>query len=301
MHKNNKKLDSNLIGLLEGWLSIIFNVLLFALKYWAGVVTGSVAIMADAWHTLTDSISSIVVLVGLKISSKPPDKNHPFGHGRVELIAAVIIGVLLAIIAFDFILEAINSLKSKEVVIFGNLAIIVTIISIVIKEILAQYAFWAAKKTNLKSLKADAWHHRSDAISSLLILAGIFISKYFWWIDGVLGIIVSLVIAYTAIKILKDAINPLLGEEASEGIINQIRDICYEVVTFELHPHHFHIHNYGNHIEITFHLKFPPDYQIDKACKAVEKIEKLIKEKINYDATIHIEPLYTSPAHYRKK
>ena len=93
----------------------------------------------------------------------------------------------------------------------------------------------------------------------------------------------------------------MLGEEASEGIINQIRDICYEVVTFELHPHHFHIHNYGNHIEITFHLKFPPDYQIDKACKAVEKIEKLIKEKINYDATIHIEPLYTSPAHYRKK
>jgi len=105
MKKNNKKLSY-----IEGWLSITSNILLFILKYWVGIVTGSIAIIADAWHSLTDSISSIVVLIGAKVSSKPADKNHPFGHGRAELIASLIIGVLLAVIAFSFLEKSFSAL-----------------------------------------------------------------------------------------------------------------------------------------------------------------------------------------------
>ena len=177
----NKK---NRLAYIEGWLSIFTNIILFGLKYWAGIVTGSVAIIADAWHTLSDSISSVIVLIGIKISDKPADKEHPFGHGRAELIASMIIGVLLAIIAFNFVLESIEKLKDHESVVYGKLAIIVTIVSILSKEMLAQYAFWAGRKIKSPILKADGWHHRSDAISSILILIGIFIGKYFWWVDG---------------------------------------------------------------------------------------------------------------------
>src|SRR5690554_4090506 len=106
----------------EGWISIIANLLLFGFKYWAGIVTGSLALVADAWHTLSDSVSSIVVLIGGKVSRKPADEEHPFGHGRAEHIAAIIIGVLLAIIAFEFIVNAIGKFSKHEQTVFGTIA-----------------------------------------------------------------------------------------------------------------------------------------------------------------------------------
>ena len=107
-----------------GWISILVNVLLFALKYWAGIVSGSVAIMADAWHTLSDSITSVIVIIGVWFSGRPPDKEHPFGHGRAELLAAIIIGVVLAVIAFEFGLESIRRITDREPAEYGTLAII---------------------------------------------------------------------------------------------------------------------------------------------------------------------------------
>lgn len=106
----------------EGWFSIIGNILLFALKYWAGITTGSIALIADAWHTLTDSISSVIVLIGGKISRKPADNEHPFGHGRAEHIASLVIGILLAVIAIDFIINSIEKLTTQEHTKFGTFA-----------------------------------------------------------------------------------------------------------------------------------------------------------------------------------
>ena len=117
----------------EGWISIIANLLLFGFKYWAGIVTGSLALVADAWHTLSDSVSSIVVLIGGKVSRKPADEEHPFGHGRAEHIAAIIIGVLLAIIAFEFIVNAIGKFSKHEQTVFGTIAWVAVILSIVVK------------------------------------------------------------------------------------------------------------------------------------------------------------------------
>jgi cation diffusion facilitator family transporter len=151
-------------------VSIIINSILFILKYWAGIVSGSIALTADAWHTLSDSLSSIVVVVGVKLSSKKPDKDHPFGHGRWEQISALLIAFILGLIAYDFVQSSILQLINRESTTFGTLAIVVTIISIVVKEALAQYAFYIAKKTDNVSVKADAWHHRSDALSSVVVL-----------------------------------------------------------------------------------------------------------------------------------
>ena len=284
-------LKSQKLGYIEGWLSIIVNIFLFGLKYWAGVATGSIAIIADAWHTLTDSISSIIVLIGVKVSSKPADEKHPFGYGRAELIASLIIGVLLAIIAFFFIQQSIEKLKNREAVVFGTFAIVVTVISIVSKEALAQFAIWAGKKTGSTVLKADAWHHRSDAISSVIILVGIFLGKYFWWIDGVLGIIVALLIFYATFEIFRDSINPLLGKTPDANLIKEVNKICQAIIATQMEAHHFHIHEYGNHTELTFHINLSNDVSLEDAHIIATKIENSIREKLNIEATIHMEPL----------
>lgn len=275
----------------EGWISIIANTLLFGLKYWAGLVTGSIALIADAWHTLTDSVSSVIVLIGGKISRKPADDDHPFGHGRAEHIAAVIIGVLLAIVAFDFILNAIEKFSSRKQTTFGTIAWVVTIISIVVKELLAQYALWGFKKTNSSILKADGWHHRTDALSSVVILVGIAIGKFFWFTDAVLGFIVAIMIAYASYEILSKEIKSLLGESPSDELLLEISEKVQRKFELPLHIHHIHMHNYGHHTEMSCHIKLPPEMSLEQAHDICTKIEKEVKTEFGYVATIHPEPL----------
>ncbi len=286
-----KKLDKSNLPYVEGVLSIVANILLFALKYWAGIVTGSIAIMADAWHTLSDSLSSVIVLLGAKFSKKPADKEHPFGHGRADLIAAFVIGIMLMLVAFDFILQSYDTLKNGEGSMFGPLAIYVMIASVILKELLAQFAFWGARKSESKVLKADAWHHRSDAISSLIILIGIFLGKYFWWLDGALGLVVALLIGYAAYEIIRDSIYTLLGESPSAEIIEKLKRTCERCYPENLHPHHFHVHSYGDHNEITFHICLPPEMSIREAHEIVDQIENEITKEYAYSATLHIDPL----------
>ncbi len=282
--------DHNRIARRAGWISIAVNILLFGFKFWAGIASGSVAIIADAWHTLSDSITSVVVLVGIWYSSKPADEEHPFGHGRAEMLAAVIIGVLLAVIGFEFFLESIARLKEKEAAHYGTLAIIVTACSVLAKEALARYARIAGKRSGSRALKADAWHHRSDAISSLVILVGIFLNSFAWWIDGVLGILVSILIFHAAYQILKETFSSLLGEKPEKEIINQVMKICSDILDKDVYPHHIHIHRYGSHTEMTLHIKLSKDLSLGESHDIASHVEDAIREQLKIEATIHMEP-----------
>ncbi len=206
-----KTSNRNLLGYRQGIVSVVINTLLFSVKLWAGIVSSSVAIMADAWHTLSDSLSSIVLIAGIKISSKKADRKHPFGYGRWEQITAIFIGFMLSFVAYEFIKSSIDKIQHHKSANYGLIAIIITIISIIVKEGLAQYAFYLGKKTKILAIKADGWHHRSDALSSVAVLAGIFLNKFFWWIDGVMGLIVSVMLLYAVFTIIKEAFNNLLG------------------------------------------------------------------------------------------
>lgn len=277
-------------GYVEGVVSIIVNLMLFGLKLWAGIISSSIALVADAWHTLSDSASSVIVIAGTKLSVKKADKEHPFGHGRWEHITAMFIGFLLVIIAWSFIKDSIDQFRAGESANFGLIAIIVTIISILVKEGLAQYAFYLSRKTENVSVKADAWHHRTDALSSVIVLAGILLRNYLWWIDSALGIIISLMLFYAAYKIIRDSVNKLLGEKPSDELINKIKSIINSVAEGNLQPHHFHVHNYVNHKELTFHLIMDGDLSINKSHEIVTRIENEIREKLNIEPTIHMEP-----------
>ncbi|KPL14985.1 MAG: hypothetical protein AMS26_08910 [Bacteroides sp. SM23_62] len=282
--------DQSKIAARAGWISILVNVLLFGLKYWAGIASGSVAIIADAWHTLSDSITSIIVVISVWISSRPADKEHPFGHGRAEIMATTIIGVILAVIAVEFFIESVQRLIQREKAYYGTLAIVVTVLSVLAKEGLARYASMVGKKTGSKSLAADAWHHRSDAISSMVILAGIFLNKHIWWIDGAMGILVTLLILHAAYSILKDVLNAFLGEKPEKQIVKKVNDICKKNHQSAVYPHHIHVHHYGIHTEMTLHIKLDKNLSLERAHNIASMIEDDIRNELGVEATIHTEP-----------
>jgi cation diffusion facilitator family transporter len=275
---------------LESTLSIILNVLLFGLKFWVGIRSASVALMADAWHTLSDSFSSIILFFGFKISNRGPDKQHPYGHGRMELIAAVIVGVILGVIGVNFAVESVERFFNNESANFGLIAIIVTIISIISKEAMARYANHLGKKFNSELIKADGWHHRSDALSSLLILAGIFLGRYVWWIDSLLGIVVSVMLFYAAYEVLSKSINSLLGTKLETNFRQELEKFICSQIDFPVYLHHIHMHQYGEHKEMTFHIKLPAQMSIGKGHEISEKLENSLLENFSIYTTIHIDP-----------
>ncbi|MCL2025684.1 MAG: cation diffusion facilitator family transporter [Leptospirales bacterium] len=277
--------------ILGGIVSVIVNVLLFVLKFWAGMATGSIALVADAWHTLSDSISSIIIIIAAKLASRRADKEHPFGHGRWEYIASLFVAFFLIIISYDFLKNSIIQFNDNIRVEYGTLAIVVTVISIALKELLAQYAFYIKRKTGDLSIEADAWHHRSDALSSVVVLIGIFLAKWFWWIDSALGAIIAVIIFYTSYKIIKTSVTKLLGEEPGHDLIDRITNEIKSMYNEELDVHHFHMHNYVLHKELTFHIKLDGNMSIEKGHEIATAIEDMIKEKFDIVATVHVEPL----------
>ncbi len=286
-------MDKTKAGYLEGVVSVIINSVLFILKFWAGVVTGSIALTADAWHTLSDSLSSIVVIVAVRLSSKKPDNDHPFGHGRWEQIAALIIAFILAIIGYEFMKDSVEKFQEREFTQFGTLAIVVTVISIVVKEALAQYAFYIGRKTDNLSVKADGWHHRTDALSSVVVLVGILFARQFWWVDSVLGAIISLMLFYVTYQIARESISKILGEKPDPELIEKIQNTICQYHKEEMHLHHFHIHNYVGHQELTFHIKLKKDLTIEEGHEIATDIEKIIEDRFGIISTIHVEPYET--------
>ncbi len=277
------------LGIYEGVITGVGNIFLFGIKLWAGIVSSSVALIADAWHTLTDTLSSFIVFLGMKFASKPADKEHPFGHGRVEIVASFIISLLLILVGIHFVITSIEKLDNEEEASFGAAAIVITIISLIVKEIMARYAFRIARKTNITSIEADGWHHRSDAISSAIILIGILFKNYIWWIDGALGIMVSLIIFYSAYYLLKKNINDFLGKKPNPELIMEIERIAKEIYPDNLRMHHFHLHNYGLHNEMTFHIVLPKEMNLSEAGDITQKLFVEIKRKLNSLPTIHID------------
>ncbi len=279
------------IAYVEAVSSILLNIILFGLKYWIGIMSSSIAIIADAWHTLSDSFSSIILLIGIKISNKPADREHPFGHGRAEIIATVIIGIILAIVGFNFLIASIRKFYFHQAASFGNPAIIITVISVVVKELMARFAIWGGKKTGSKLLIADGWHHRTDSFSSLVILFGIFLGKFYWWADSALGLIMSLLIFHAAFEILKGSISALIGEKPDSELKDTIVELIKSKIQIPINMHHLHIHDYGDHKEITFHIELPPRMKLKKAHKIADEMEDLIRSELKIESTIHIEPL----------
>lgn len=273
------------------YVSIFGNVLLFVAKYIAGILTESVALQADAWHTLSDVLTSIIVIVGYRFARKPADHEHPFGHGRYELISTMLVGVFLFAVAGMFLYQGAMEIYEHTQVVFGPLAIGVTVLSILVKEGMAQYTYHIAKKINNPALRADSWHHRSDALSSLIVLVGILVGKWFWWMDGALAIGVAILIAVVAFKTFHSVASAIVGEAPSKELMQDIISTVMDTYpTLNLQPHRFQWHNYIQHQEVTMHVMLPDDLTVRQAFNITKRLELLIYEKFKISATIRVEP-----------
>ncbi len=284
-------LKTRSVGYFEGILSIIINTLLFGLKLHVGSQTGSVAIVADAWHTLSDTLTSLVVIIGFWAASRPKDKEHPFGHGRAELIGGLVIGVLLGLVGINFLKEAALQLRNREAILFSTSIIWVFAISFIAKEAIAQYSIRMGKRIGSTSLVADGWHHRSDAVASLLILFGSFLGRWLWWIDGVLGIIVSVLILYVAFDVIREAADSILGEPPSADLMQNIEDAVADAPGPLSDPHHILFHRYGENGAVSFHLRAPGNLPLERAHTLTTTIEREITARTSFQTTIHLEPL----------
>jgi cation diffusion facilitator family transporter len=290
VHPSDTPARSPNLGMLEGWISVVLNTLLFGVKFWFGRASSSVSMVADAWHTLSDTLTSVVVIVGFFIMARPADREHPFGHARAEGISAIVIGVLLAVVGGSFLLDSVRRLISFKAATFSMAAIIVFAGSIVLKEALAQFAFWAGKKINSRAVIADGWHHRSDAIASALIVIGALVGRSAWWMDGALGIAVSMLILWTAIEIVRGSASPLLGESVDQVTEAHVADAIRAEYPAVQDVHHLHVHRYGKNVELTVHVRLPARMTVEAAHTISKRMETRIADDLGIVATVHVEP-----------
>ncbi|MCC6033214.1 MAG: cation diffusion facilitator family transporter [Desulfurococcaceae archaeon] len=282
--------ERKVAGFKEGLVSIFVNVVLFVIKFYLGLIHNSIAVVADAVHTLSDAGTSVVVVISFWIAYKPPDKGHPFGHGRAEQIGAVIVGTLLGVAGFEFLMSSYEKLSSREALTFSWFLVGVLLLSSLVKELLARWAFRLGGSYESRSIVGDAWHHRSDAIATTLLALGILVGADYWWVDGVLGIIVSFVIVYTSIKIILETSRELLGSEPTRREEELLIDLAREVSPLIEDVHHIHIHKYGDHVEASLHIKLPNTMKLEEAHEIATKLENRIKDRLGWEATVHPEP-----------
>ncbi len=272
------------------WVSIILNVLVFAIKYYAGLQINSLAMIADAWHSLSDSITSVVVLIGFWIASKPADYEHPFGHGRAESVISIIVATILAVIGINFVVEAISRLQERTIVHYDTTSLIIFSITILIKESMAQYSVIYGKKIKSESLIADGWHHRTDAISTLVLVLGAYFGDKFFWIDSVMTMLVSVMLFYVTYEILKSAASSILGETPTHEFKVQVMKIAKDVNPAITSVHHFRIHSYGDHKELNIDIRLPAEMNVHDAHIIANAVEKSIYYQMKYKTTVHVEP-----------
>lgn len=286
------------VGLLEGWLTTVANVLLFVVKVVLGIMTGSVSLLADSAHTLSDAVTSIVIIVGFTVANKPPDERHPFGHGRMESIAGVVIAVLLGVVAIEAFLSSLDRIANPKIA-NANVWIIIAVFgTLVAKELMARFCFDLGRMIKSPAIMADAWHTRSDVFATALVIVA-FIGAH-WnltWLDGAMGIGVALIIAWAAYESMRNAIDPLLGERAPDETYLEIERIAQEVAGVD-GVHDILVHRYGPLYLISLHIQVRADQPALELHAMCDKIEARVSGKFPGHTIVHPDPVDTGHKHY---
>lgn len=282
-------------GFTAGIIGIISNLFLFVAKLIVAIIGGSITILAEAINNLSDMGSSVVVLVGFKLSKKPADTEHPFGHARYEEIMALIVAVIVLAIGVILAKGSVEKVLSNEKTTVSLLTYIILSIAIIVK-LLQMFLYRDfAKSINSEVLKASSVDSRNDAISTISVLIAMILIDIFgnlpFSIDGVFGILVSLFIIITSIKLIKETISPLLGESLSPEFIKKMKNV---ILSHDgvLGVHDFMIHSYGtNNYFATAHVEVDRKVDIMKSHDMIDNIEREFKENHNVSLSIHLDPI----------
>lgn len=277
----------------------IVNIVLLVFKFIAGILGHSAAMIADAIHSLSDFLTDIIVIVFVRLSSKPADHDHDYGHGKYETLATSVIGMALAVVAvmlgWDGIEKIIYVMQGNQLESPGIIALWAAILSIVLKEWIFRATRKVAKEENSKALEANAWHHRSDALSSIGTAIGIggavMLGDSWAILDPIAAIVVCILIIVTAFKIIRQASGELLEESLPKEIEDKIEQIAYQdPLVSDIHK--LHTRRIGNIIAIEMHLRMPSDITLAESHIHATSIEKSLKQEFGNGTHImlHIEP-----------
>ena len=283
-------------GTLASITGIVINLLLFAIKLVAGTLTGSLAIRADAINNLSDAGSSVVSLVSFKISAKPADRHHPFGHARIEYVASMIVSFLILLIGFELVKSSVEKLMAPVMPIFHTVSLIILCVSVLFKLWLF---FFNRKLGNLIDsdvMRATATDSLSDAAATAAVLLSTLIAPLLPasvapFIDPVMGLIVAILIFVAGCRILNDTKNSILGEQPSEETVQQIRDVVAEYPD-ALAIHDLVVHNYGpGRTVASLHVEVDGKKDVFASHDMIDLIEKRLQEQCGIEATIHLDPV----------
>ena len=278
----------------------VANAALLAFKFVAGIVGHSSAMIADAVHSFSDFITDVIVLVFVRISGKPQDSSHDYGHGKYETLASTVIGIALLAVAVGIIVGGARKIaawvKGEELASPGMLAFWAAIVSIVVKELTYRYTIRAARKLDSSALKANAWHHRSDAFSSIGTAIGIggaiFLGKRWTVLDPLAGVIVGAVLIKVAVDMVRDGIGDLMEKSLPDDVENEILAI---VTSFsDVHdPHNLRTRRIGSRIAIEIHVRMDGGTDLKTSHQRASDIESALRAKFGPDThvSVHMEPI----------
>ncbi len=284
-------------GVLGSVSGIALNVILCIIKICIAILSMSVSILTDAFNNLSDALSSIITLIGFKMSSKPADKQHPFGHGRIEYISSLFVAVFILYMGIELAKSSFEKIISAEPIIFSYVSVTILTISILIKLWMFLFYRQIGQKISSQSIIAASKDSLSDCVATTAVLIGMILFKITALsFDGYIGLIVAAFILYTGYQTIRDSLSPLLGQPPSEELVNQIKEL---VMSHDgvIGMHDLIIHNYGpTRFMLSLHAEVSADDDVIKLHDTIDLIEKKLCEKYKCDAVIHLDPIETNNA-----
>jgi len=279
-------------GFLCGIAGVVINLLLFALKLFCGAVSGSIAITADAFNNLSDAGSSVVSLLGFKLAAQKPDKDHPFGHGRMEYVSALVVAALILLMGFELLQSSVEKILSPTGVTFSAVIAVILAVSVAAKIYMWSYNRAIGKKIGSAVLTATAADSLSDALSTAMVLLALIVSHVTdWQLDGILGLVVAFFVLRAGVEAARDTINPLLGQPAAPEFVAEVEKLVLshrEIVGI----HDLIVHDYGpGRLMITLHAEVPAGGDLLELHDVVDTVENELAREMNCLATIHMDPI----------
>ena len=281
-------------GTLCGAVGIGLNVLLFIGKFFAGRLSGSIAVTADAFNNLSDAGSSAVTLLGFRLAGKKPDPDHPFGHGRIEYISGLVVAGLILLMGVELAKSSFDKILHPEEVTFSTLALVILAVSVAAKLYMWHYNRRIGGKIRSAAMEATASDSLSDAAATSAVLLAMLIGRWTGLaVDGYVGMVVALFILFSAYKAAKETLSPLLGQAPDPELVQHIRDIVEEHDTV-VGIHDLVVHDYGPGRQmVSLHAEVPASGDILQLHDVIDNIERELHEKLHVQAVIHMDPIVT--------
>ena len=273
-------------------VGILCNLILSIIKISVGFISGSVSITADGFNNLSDMASSIITMVGIKLANRPADKEHPFGHGRMEYLSALVVSFMVMLVGVQFVKTSFERILNPVAVSFEIIPFILLLISLLIKLWLSRFNKYMGLKINSTALKAASVDALGDVFTSSCVLISFLAAKFTALpIDGYVGLIVSAAILYAGYSLIKDTISPLLGEAPDEELVKKIKQgvLSYDNI---IGVHDLIIHNYGvGKCMASIHAEIPSNIDLVTIHEIIDSAEREISQKLNIYLVIHMDPM----------